>query len=477
MTAQLGEVDVPATTVSCAGCHGSEGRGKTEGGISPSNITWQHLTKPYGHSHANGRRHGPYNESAFIRSVVNGIDPAGNELAVAMPRYRMSPKEMADLIAYLKRIETDLDPGLTETSIKVGTLLPLTGPVAEAGQAIKEVLTAYFADLNSRGGVYNRRIELRVGEAASDKALTAANAKRLIEDEQIFSLVAGFTWGADRELAALAGDSEVPFIGPATLYPQTDFPLNRYLFYLLPGLKDQMLALVSFAANKPELQKSRMAIVFPDTESNANIAHAVEQHSKKGVWNSVSKVAYPPGSFDAVQLAAKLKQQKIDVLFFLGAGNEERVFLKQAEEINWTPTIFLLGSMIGRDLLNSVPVNFKNKIFLAYPTAPADVAPAGVAEFRNLLENHKLNKRHTAAQLSALAAAKILIEGLKLAGRDVSREKLVTALEGLYEFDTLLTPRVTFGPNRRTGARGAYVVAIDPEKKTLIAASEWINVN
>ena len=44
------------------------------------------------------------------------MDPAGNELAVAMPRYQMSPEDIADLIAYLKRIEADRDPGLTETS-------------------------------------------------------------------------------------------------------------------------------------------------------------------------------------------------------------------------------------------------------------------------------------------------------------------------------------------------------------------------
>ena len=51
-------------------------------------------------------------ESSFVRLMTSGLDPAGNKLAVAMPTYRMPQEDMANLIAYLKRIETDTDPGV-----------------------------------------------------------------------------------------------------------------------------------------------------------------------------------------------------------------------------------------------------------------------------------------------------------------------------------------------------------------------------
>jgi hypothetical protein len=73
-----------------------------------------------------------------------------------------------------------------------------------------------------------------------------------------------------------------------------------------------------------------------------------------------------------------------------------------------------------------------------------------------------------------MAAAKILVYGLERSGKNLSREKLVTTLEGLYEFDTGLMPRLTFGPNRRIGSMGAYIVTIDPEKKLFPATVEWI---
>ena len=477
ITAIIGEVDVPATTMTCAGCHGLRAEGKTEGGVTAGDLTWANLTKPYGHTHPTGRKHGPYQEAAFIRSVVNGVDPAGNELATAMPRFKMSPADMADLIAYLKRIETDRDPGLTETSIKVGALLPATGALADTGAAMRDVLTAYFDDVNSRGGIYNRRLELRVADSGTDAATSVANVRRLLASEQVFTLVGGISAGADKELAALAAETETPFIGPSTLLPQTGTPLNRYVFYLLPGLAEQARALVNFAAERPELKKARLSLVYPEGDLTAAAAAAVEDQAKLAGLSPLLKQPYARGSFNAAQVAERARQSGAEAVFFLGTNGEETVFIKAAAAANWTPYVLLLGAMTGRDLGSSVPASFKDKVFLAFPTVPSDITPEGMTEFRALHEKYKFPARHTASQLAAFAAAKVFVEGLKLAGQDLSREKLVTALEGLYDYDTGVMPRLTFGPNRRVGAAGASVATIDPVKKEFVLIGGWVKAN
>ena len=91
-------------------------------------------------------------------------------------------------------------------------------------------------------------------------------------------------------------------------------------------------------------------------------------------------------------------------------------------------------------------------------------------------KRYKFAPRHLTSQLNAYAAAKIFTEGLKRAGRDLSREKLITALEGLYEYNTGVTPSITFGPNRRVGAMGAYVLSIDPAKREFVS-SGWVDNN
>ena len=64
---------------------------------------------------------------------------------------------------------------------------------------------------------------------------------------------------------------------------------------------------------------------------------------------------------------------------------------------------------------------------------------------------------------------------MKQAGRQLSRGRLIEVLEGLSEFDTGLTPPVSYSPNRRIGVRGAYVLAIDLEGGTMMPASGWID--
>jgi hypothetical protein len=95
-------VEVPASALPCAGCHGRDGRGIPEGGVSPSDVTWGALTSPDGVTHESGRAHPPYTEDSLKRAIAAGTDPAGNTLQVVMPRYRMSPEDMNELVAYLK---------------------------------------------------------------------------------------------------------------------------------------------------------------------------------------------------------------------------------------------------------------------------------------------------------------------------------------------------------------------------------------
>ena len=198
---------------------------------------------------------------------------------------------------------------------------------------------------------------------------------------------------------------------------------------------------------------------------------------KKGRWNSVSTNYYARDQFSAAHVVNELHQKKIDTVFFVGSGPEARAILSEADSVGWTPTLYLLGSLVGSNVLDMVSVKMNDRVFLAFPTVPNDVSTAGAAEYSALLQRNKLNSTHAAAQASALAAARILVHALELCGKDLSREGLVTKLEGLYEYDTGLLPKITFGPNRRIGALGAYIVTIDPQKKLFPASLEWVPVD
>src|SRR6185503_9226333 len=352
ITAMMGEVDVHASTLTCAGCHGNRGQGITEGGVTAGNMTWAFLTKPYGHSDDGGRKHPSFTENSFTRLLTAGVDPGGNKLAVAMPTYRMPQEDMANLIAYLKRIETDTDPGVTDTSIVIGTVLPEKTALNGLAQSMGDVLQAYFAEINSRGGIYNRKIELRIMHG--DSKLTVPNMKHLVDDEQVFAIVSGLTAGAEDGVAALTQEKEIPLIGPSTLLPQRGLPLNRYIFYLLPGLNEQARALATFASKKPDA--ANVAIVSPDIEFNRSIATAVVEQAKKLHFKSTTPTYYPRDGFSATKYVSELNQKGIDTVFFLGSGQEAGAILNEAAATGWTPTIYMLGTLVGRNVGDAVTV-------------------------------------------------------------------------------------------------------------------------
>jgi ABC-type branched-subunit amino acid transport system substrate-binding protein len=474
ISGRIGEVVVPGATASCGGCHGTRGEGKTEGGVTAGGLTWSNLIKPYGHTHTTGRTHRPFNESSFIRAVMNGIDANGNALLTAMPRYNLSPEDMADLIAYLKRIETDLDPGITDNSLTVGLVVPSQGPFADVGAAMKDVFSAYFDDVNSRGGIFSRKIEIRIGDAGAGGAATATTTQEFVRKEQIFAFVGGLSAGADAEIAAFARQEEIPFIGPSTLLPHAESPVNRYLFYVLPGVAEEAVSLVNFAAARPELRKAHAAIIYGENSLHLAAATAAEQQMKSIGWTAITKQSYTSANLDARRIVNELKTHGSEVVFFFGGGREQSALLTEAASVSWTPNLFFLGVLSGKELPQDSIAVFKDKLFIAFPTVPADISSAGMAEFRALHEKYKFAPRHTPAQLAAFATAKVFVEALTRAGRDVGREKLVTTLEGFYDYETGTTPRITFGPNRRVGAAGAHVISIDLAEKDFATASGWV---
>lgn len=475
ITAYVGQasVSVPASAIPCATCHGPDGLGRPEAGVTPTNILWSRLTKPYGLVSATGhRRSGPYDEFSLGRSIVAGMDPDGNPLDRSMPRYRMEEEDLDDLVAYMKRLESDLDPGLYDDKIVVGTVIPRDGPMGEAGQAVTGVLSAYFADLNARGGIYNRKLEL-VAARAGAPAEALERARDLLSSGQVFALVAAITAGVDEPFAALAEEQATPLIAPITQATPADTGLRRHTFYIYAGSELQARALVEFAISRLPEPSIEGAVLHPASEQGQALAGAMTRQATDRGWGGLRAVAYPAGDMDPGALARELKASGVQALFFVGSGPEFALLTGAAERLDWSPLLFALGHQAGREA-TAAPARFAGRLFVAYPTSPSDQGAEGRREFGEFHQRHGLPRGHLSTQIAAYASAKLLIEGLRQAGRALSREKLVQALEGLHRYATGLTPPLTYGANRHVGAGGAHVVAVNPDKGSFAAASTWV---
>ena len=451
---------VSGEALPCASCHGPDATGRPEGAVRPSNITWPELTKSYGHRTEGGRERGPYTDEHFAAAVTFGTDPSGNKLDPAMPRYVMANVDIANVLAYLKRIDTDFDPGLSGDRLGIGTLLPASGRLAEAGQAMRAVMAAHLARINAQGGIFGRQLELVVTELPDERAAAEAAAEQAMRSGEVFAMVAPFAVGIEQKLFDVAEATQVPVIGPFTLSPVGFGAINRQTFYLLPGLRDQGRALADFAARELPLPNPPAAIVYPDGEGEAELAAAIEAQLATRGWDRVLQVRYAVRDMPAAKLVAALQQQGVQVVFFLGGERELATLGTEIRDAIWTPYLLALGARSGAAAIR-LPTTLGNRVYLAYPTLPGDISEAGAAALTTEGPDQQARMGHRPARVTAYGAMRVLEEGLKRAGSDLSRAKLAASLEKLFSFESGVTPTISYGPNRRVGALGAHIVTVD----------------
>lgn len=409
VTATMGAENsgIPGSILPCANCHGHDGRGKPESGTVPSDVTWDALTKPYGVTHVSGRTHPPYTERLLKRAITLGIDPAGNSLDSAMPRFQLFNDDFSDLVAYIKRLAQSVDPGLTATTVRLGVILPPSARLANMNRLVREALLGYFARVNGMGGIFSRRVELSFTELPVNRAETVTALRDFIKNEQVFALVAGFLTGAEAEVAGVLRETGTPSVGAFASSPaDSGSAVNPYAFYLDGGSQAEVDALAQFVAREFPDKKVRVGIA--EDENSHGTAQSLRERLKKAGFENFAERAAEP-----------------DVIFWL----------------------------LPESALPSAMANPHARIFIAAANGIPSVSEAP-----------------RAWQSRAIAAAEILVEGLRRAGRGVSREALVGALEGVYRFETRVGP-VSFGPNRRIGATAADVLLLDQKMHRFIRVS------
>jgi len=465
----------PAVLLACVNCHGRDGKGKPEGRIVPSDITWDALTKPYGVTHPSGRTHPPYTERLLVRAICMGLDPAGNELHPTMPRFQMSREDVGALIGYLKKLTSDADPGLSESAIRIGTIVPAGGAPAAAGRTASSVISAYVDALNRQGGIYGRRLELAQATLALDApdADIQANFDRFISERRPFAMVGSVITGAEQSIVAAAERQHIPFVGPLTLWPEAA-AASTQTFYLLSGVQQQARALLDFEKRRSPESTPAVALVYSQRTMPAAAIGQVQDAARRLGWNAVHAIDLDR---DAPRMSVeRLKTEPATTrVLLLADGRAALEFARACAEADWTPLLLVPGALASNDIL-AIHRSSPSRILIAVPSVPSDQTNAGSAEYRALADTYRLPAEEMASQIAALCSAKVLTQGLKLAGKALSRSTLIEALEGLADFDTGLMPRIGFGPNRRIGAPGAYIVEVDPAAQRFKQVSQWVDI-
>jgi ABC-type branched-subunit amino acid transport system substrate-binding protein len=447
ITAVIGQgetTELAASALPCGSCHGPEGKGVPEGTIEPADIRWRTLTNILV---ASGRRRPRYDDSLLARALTTGRDAGDQQLSPIMPRYRMNGADLADLVAYLRRLGDPAQPGLDDTSLTIATLIPLSGPRAAIGEATRDTMESYLADVNARGGLHGRVLKLEALDSAAAGATQRVSAA--LAGDGIFALVCASFAEVDPGVATIVDRERIPVVTPFPSYLSSSATAPSS-FFLFPDLASQALALTKQLEPGP-----RQVVILHDSTAVARTAAAaIEERAPSLQW-TIRKDLPDTGRSDD------------DLVFLLGIDPDD--VLPRLEALHWRPQILIAGASL-RDVPTTAP-----SIRIAAPTLPNDLTPEGRQELRAFLDRHTLPSTHIATRAATYATTRTFLEALKRAGRDLTREKLIATLETLYQFPTGLTRPITWARNRHVGTLGAYILTVDADRGALVpVGGGWV---
>lgn len=467
----------------CAGCHGPSGQGTSEGGITAPPLA----AEPRLASRGELRGGGVMTAAALATAIREGRGPAGQPLSPVMPRYSLAEPDLQDLIEYLGCVGRDLDPGVTARSVVLGAALPLTGPAAPVGLAVRDVLLAAFAEVNARGGVYRRRLELRVEDSGGGAGGAGATARLL--DGGVLALV-GSVFDGDPALRARLLEERIPLVGPFTgaaglpsggsdaargAVGAAAVAADGVVFQIMPG--PDVLARVAikhFAGAPGNAGAAALVVHTRDRDGEAWASGARAEASRRGL-PAPPALSFEPDRISPGDVLGAAEAHKARAVLFWGPGADLARVRRALDDAGWAVPIYASLGSIAEDT-GALSPRASDRVLFLYAGLLDERERASGGAFRAFLRRAGVAPGPLGVQASAYVAAQIVIEALKRAGAHTTREGLIAALEGLRDFDAGPAPRVTFARNRRTGVLGASLLRMDPASGAAVRASEWIEV-
>lgn len=337
--------------------------------------------------------------------------------------------------------------GITDSTIVLGQSAPLTGLSEDSGQHFRDGAMAYFDHVNARGGVHGRKIVLKSLDDAGQPERAAANTTKLIEEEGVFALF-GYVGIRSAEAALpIVTQSNIPFFAPSSGAPSLRTPVHKNVFHVRASYADEAEKIVQHATT---MGMNRIAVFYQDNEYGKAALGGVQQALKKRNLEPVAVASAVDPASDVAGAAIKIHQAKPQTVILAAPWQSAAPFI-QVMRASESTTMFWGISMLGsRALAAELGKEAAGVQISQVLPAPWDDRNPIIQEYATLYL--KIGRKEWSyPSLEGFIAAKVLVEGLQKAGRNLSRPGLIRGLESLAPYDVggML---VNFGPDKRDGS-------------------------
>ena len=333
-------------------------------------------------------------------------------------------------------------PGVTDDTIKIALMVPLTGPAgATVGPGMSAGAQAVWKEVNEAGGIHGRKIEWVEEDTGCTAEIGIPGVKKAIHDHQVFMLASG---GCSNEILSyrdIVIENGVPFSVWGATNDKITMQPNCCIFRtsLRAGYEGVLQA--DFARSIPGAE--RFAIIAQhDAWGQAKYDGVMAKLTEYGI-TPVADEEMNPEAADATPQALRISKANPDVIITDLYPKPTTVFLRAAHQYGLTKLPIILHTSIN-DLVQlekdvGVPGAIDNAYTVTFTRDPnaTDLEP-WKAKLAAIAPEIKL----TPYSMWGVTGASVVVEALQRAGRDLTRESFIAAMESIEGFES----EMIFGP-------------------------------
>jgi acyl-CoA hydrolase/ABC-type branched-subunit amino acid transport system substrate-binding protein len=380
-------------------------------------------------------------------------------IRIAHPDFRTWIRDEAERLKIVPRLQfpafqparpvlSATAPGVSSTSIRLGTFGDLSGPNATVGMAALRGYSAYYEHVNHWGGVHGRRIELVVKDDHFDPECTAAAVSDLVEKDEVLAIVSPLGTPTNLAVMDYLLARGVPVISPHSGVSTWSSPLRRTYFALQPSyrVEGQLLAQYALA----ELAPQRIAILAVEDQFGEEGSSAFQAELARLGVQPAAVVRHGPGESEPAAWLAALAAHQPDLVLLYTYVKPAANLLEAAFAAGFCPA--WLGSYVisGPDLFQLArPEATQGLRASSYPAGPRD--HRGEILFLKIMARKFGDVMPGTHSRIGYAAAQLVVEGLVRAGTELTRDGLVEALESLKDWTGGLLPPISYSPSDHRG--------------------------
>ena len=367
-------------------------------------------------------------------------------------------------------VRADETAGIQKNQILIGSCAALDGPARFLGLETITGATAYLNQVNAEGGIYGRKIQLLAFDDGYEPAKAELCFNRLLK-ENVFA--AGFFVGTPTaaKYVPKAEENKLPVVGLFTGAQMLYSPLKHYVVNVRASYADEMREQVENLWNTMGVRK--IGIIYQDDAFGATVLEGLQSALRKYHAAPIGMGTFPRNTLEVDKGLAAVRAANPQAVVLVGTYSPVAEIVKRAHHMGWKP-LFLTVSFVGTEKFIAEAGKDAEGTVITQVVPPYTRTDfPTVALYRQALSTYYPTEQPSFVSLEGFVDAMVLVEGLKRAGKDLTREKLIRGVESISDKDIGLGPRLVlkYGPNRHKGFDQIYTTVVHNGKPEIL--EDW----